>query len=294
MDGVLVVDKPAGITSHDVVASARRALRESRIGHTGTLDPMATGVLPLAIGRATRLAQFLTASDKQYVARIQLGLVTDTYDVTGREVSRVPAAPTREEVLIALETLTGDYLQAPPPYSAKRVGGKRAYDLARAERPIQPPSVPVSVRRLELIEFSGDRVTVDVTCTAGFYVRSLAHGLGERLGVGGCLEGLRRTRSGEFPVEDAVTMAVLAGEPEMAARRVLPLERLLPFLPSVTVTAEGEKRVSHGRVVDPAHFSGRPPGAADWIRLLGPDGALLALARPENPSGSLHPSVVLI
>jgi tRNA pseudouridine55 synthase len=295
MDGVLVIDKPSGMTSHDVVASARRALGESRIGHTGTLDPMATGVLPLAIGRATRLAQFLTASDKQYVATIQLGLTTDTYDVTGRELTRVAAAPSREAVLNALDGLRGDYLQAPPPYSAKRVAGKRAYDLARAERPVQPAAVPVSVRRLELVDLHGDVATVDVTCSAGFYVRSLAFDLGHRLGFGGCLQALRRTRSGEFTLEDAVTLGVLAGEPAAAARRVLAMERLLPRLPVVTVTAEGEKRVSHGRVVEAAHVAaGFPSPPTDWVRVIGPSGALLALARPGRPAGALHPSVVLM
>ena len=294
IDGILVIDKPSGITSHDVVASARRALRESRIGHTGTLDPLATGVLPLAIGRATRLAQFLTASDKQYVATIQLGLTTDTYDVTGRELTRVAAAPDRAAVITALHDLSGDYLQAPPPYSAKRVGGKRAYDLARADRPVQPAAVPVSVRRLDLVELTGDRAIVEVTCSAGFYVRSLASELGHRLGVGGCLRDLRRTRSGEFSLDDAVTMEVLAGNPTAAAARVLSMERLLPRLPAVIVTAEGEERVSHGRVVEPAHVRGPLPGATDWVRLIGPSGALLALARPVRPAGSLHPSVVLM
>ncbi len=294
IDGVLVIDKPSGLTSHDVVASARRALGESRIGHTGTLDPMATGVLPLAIGRATRLAQFLTASEKEYVARIQLGLTTDTYDVTGREVARVHAAPTRDAVMEALAMLRGDYLQAPPPYSAKRVGGKRAYDLARAERPVQPPSVPVTVSRLELLDLSGDVLALHVTCSAGFYVRSLAYDLGQRLGVGGCLQALRRIRSGEFIADEAVSFEVLASDPHAAAARVLPLERLLPRLPAVTVTAEGEKRVSHGRTVEPVHLAGLPPARSDWVRVFGPSGVLLALAKPGIPGGSLHPSVVLM
>jgi tRNA pseudouridine55 synthase len=294
MDGVLVVDKPSGMTSHDVVASARRALRESRIGHTGTLDPLATAVLPLAIGRATRLAQFLTAADKQYVAAIQLGITTDTYDITGRELSRVAAAPVRDAVVAALHELSGDYLQAPPPYSAKRVAGKRAYDLARAERPVQPPAVPVSVRRLELVDLAGDIAIVEVTCSAGFYVRSLAFDLGQRLGVGGCLRALRRTRSGEFAVDDAVTMEVLAGSPAVAADRVLSMEQLLPRVPAVVVTAEGQTRVAHGRVVEPTHLADVAPSSAEWVRLIGPSGALLALARPARPAGSLHPSVVLM
>jgi tRNA pseudouridine55 synthase len=294
LHGVLVVDKPEGLTSHDVVASARRALRESRIGHTGTLDPMATGVLPLAIGRATRLAQFLTASDKQYLARIQLGLTTDTYDVTGRELTRTDATPAREAVLAALAALTGSYLQAPPAFSAKRVGGKRAYDLARAERPVQPSAVPVVVRRLELIELDGNIVTVAVTCSAGFYVRSLAFDLGQRLGIGGCLQSLRRTRSGEFGLEVAVTMEILMGDPGKAAGQVLPMERLLPRMPAVTVTPEGEERVSHGRSIEAVHLASLPPEPSEWVRLMGQSGALLALARPGQPAGALHPSVVLM
>jgi tRNA pseudouridine55 synthase len=138
-------------------------------------------------------------------------------------------------------------------------------------------------------------VVVDVTCSAGFYVRSLAFDLGHRLGVGGCLQALRRTRSGEFDLDDAVTVGVLAGEPVSAALRVLPMERLLPRLPSVTVTAEGQERVSHGRVVEPAHVAeGLAPKTADWVRVIGPSGALLALARPGQPAGALHPSVVLM
>jgi tRNA pseudouridine55 synthase len=292
--GVLVVDKPAGMTSHDVVAAARRALRESRIGHTGTLDPMATGVLPLAIGRATRLSQFLTASDKQYVARIRLGITTDTYDTTGRELTRVDAVPTREAVDAALATLTGTYLQSPPPYSAKRVGGKRAYDLARAERPVQPPAVTVTVKRLELLHLSHNIVTADVICSAGFYVRSLAFDLGQRLGVGGCLEALQRTRSGDFTLEEAVSVATLMEDPAAAAGRALPMERLLPRLPAVTVTPEGEERVSHGRIIEPVHLVSGPPGLSEWVRLLAPSGALLALGRPAEPAGSLHPSLVLM
>ena len=292
--GVLVVDKPEGITSHDVVAMARRTLHESRIGHTGTLDPLATGVLPLAIGRATRLVQFLAASEKDYTARIRLGLTTDTYDITGREVARADARVTPEAVARELETMKGGYLQAPPPYSAKKVANRRAYDLARAGNPVQPAAVPVSVFRLELVGLEADVATVEVTCSAGFYVRSLAHDLGQRLGIGACLEALRRTRSGEFALEQAVTVSMLVSESAAAASHVLPIERLLPQLPAVTVTPEGEKRVSHGREVDPAHLAGELPGSSDWVRLMSPTGTLLALAKPRGTVASLHPSVVLI
>jgi len=307
IDGVLVIDKPAGMTSHDVVASARRSLREGRIGHTGTLDPMATGVLPLAIGRATRLVQFLTASDKTYIARVQLGLSTDTYDVTGRETARVDARVAGEEVEAALEGFRGTYLQAPPPYSAKKIDNRRAYDLARAGAAVHPAAVPVSVRSLALTRFEDATATLEVTCSAGFYVRSLAHDLGQRLGVGGCLASLRRTRSGEFTLNGGIGLDLLVGDAVAAAARVVPLENLLPTIPALTVTSEGEKRVAHGRTVENAHVQATAASAdvagggderravsSDWVRLLSPAGTLLALARPERHSGALHPSVVLI
>ena len=294
MNGVLVVDKPAGMTSHDVVATARRALGESRIGHTGTLDPMATGVLPLAIGRATRLVQFLTASDKEYVAEIRLGLTTDTYDVTGAAVAETEPSVTRDDLAAALQTLMGDYLQAPPPYSAKKIGNRRAYDLARAGQAVQPAAVPVSVRRLELTAFDGVTATVEVTCSAGFYIRALAHEVGLRLRTGGCLAALRRTRSGEFALAEALRLETVARDREAAAASVIPLERLLIAVPAVTVTEEGERRVSHGRDVEAAHLESLAPEADAWVRLLKADGALLAVARPRRPGGSLHPSVVLI
>src|SRR5688572_4647004 len=164
MDGVLVVDKPAGLTSHDVVAAARRAFNEQRIGHTGTLDPLATGVLPLAIGRATRLVRFLTASDKDYDATIRFGLTTDSYDVTGAETSRSDRIPSREEVERGLAALRGEYLQMPPAYSAKKVGGKRAYAMARRDEAVELTAVPVTVSRAELVTLDGATARVGITC----------------------------------------------------------------------------------------------------------------------------------
>src|SRR5688500_15245946 len=172
MTGVLVIDKPQGLTSHDVVAVARRALGETRIGHTGTLDPLATGVLPLAIGRATRLARFLTASDKDYDATIRFGLTTDSYDVTGTETGRTDAAPSSEAVARAIESLRGEYLQMPPAFSAKKVDGRRAYAHARRAEPVALTAVPVRVSRAELLSVSGPQARVALTSSAGFYVRS--------------------------------------------------------------------------------------------------------------------------
>jgi tRNA pseudouridine55 synthase len=302
---VLVVDKPQGPTSHDVVAAARRALRERRIGHTGTLDPLATGVLPLACGRATRLVRFLTASDKDYDATIVFGLTTDTGDVTGAETSRSGARPERDALRRAVESLTGDYLQTPPAYSAKKVGGTRAYELARRHEQVALTPVTVSVPRVTLIGFDGNAARISLTCSAGFYVRSFATALGEQVGTGACLESLRRTRSGDFTLTDAVPLADVIEHPERAAERMVPLDRLLETFPAVRVTGDERVRVSHGQQLEPAAAaleaaptgSRLPTGAApsgEWFRLLDSEGHLVALATPGKRPGSLHPAVVLI
>lgn len=286
MDGVLVVDKPERLTSHDVVAAARRALGERRIGHTGTLDPLATGVLPLACGRATRLVRFLTASDKDYDATIRFGVVTDTCDVTGTELARTEARPERAAVERAVAALTGSYLQRPPAYSAKKVAGRRAYELARGDEAVELTPVPVTVSRAELVGFDGTTARVRLTCSAGFYVRTFALTVGELVGTGACLEALRRTRSGEFSLADAVPLDDVVSAPEDAAVRMVPLDRLLGGFPAVQLTAEQRRQVSHGREV----ASGV---SAPWVRLLDPDGHLVAVATTARP-GALHPAVVLI
>lgn len=294
MDGVIVVDKPEGLTSHDVVSAARRLLGEKRIGHTGTLDPMATGVLPLVCGRATRLVRFLSASDKDYEATIRFGITTDTLDITGEETSHTGGTPSREALLQALDELTGAYLQTPPAYSAKKVGGRRAYDFARKAETVELTPVPVRVPRVELTAFEGETATVSLTCSAGFYVRVFASRLGEITGTGACLAALRRTRSGEFGLDGAVSLDDL-GQDEPLASWLIPMEQLLPGLPALRLTGEGLIRVSHGRVVEAADLiSPGPSDPPEWVRLLDPGGALVALATPGAAPGSLHPSVVLI
>ena len=327
MDGVLVIDKPEGLTSHDVVATARRALGETRIGHTGTLDPLATGVLPLAIGRATRLVRFLTASDKDYEATIRFGVTTDSYDVTGAETGRTDCVPTRSAVLTAIEALTGDYLQVPPAFSAKKVEGRRAYSLARLGQAVTLTPVPVRVSRSELLDFTDGAARVSLTCSAGFYVRTFAHGLGEITGTGACLEALRRTRSGEFGLDVAISMTGLRDASGPGASLVA-LERLLAGFPAVTLTARGRVHVSHGRELSAEDYAtstlatstlatstlatstpatstratatqaigtnGNGPLDAPWVRLFDDAGTLVALATPGQAPGSLHPSVVLV
>lgn len=311
MDGVLVVDKPPGPTSHDVVARVRRALAFRKIGHTGTLDPMATGVLPLVIGRATRLARFMTQADKGYDAVLRLGITTDTYDATGArttlpELAQADSATaaravTTDAIERALDGFRGTYPQRPPPFSAKKREGERAYRRARRGEAVVMPPVQVTVRRLELDEHEGDRVRLLVDCTAGFYVRSLAHDLGRALGCGAHLEALRRVRSGSFTLDDAVALGDVEERPELAQARIVPLRALLPGLPGFTLSRRGTERVSHGQDVGPRDLAGHEqpntaggdPDSGEMVRLLAEDGALVAIAVRRAPAGVLHPVVVL-
>lgn len=306
-DGVLVLDKPEGPTSHDVVTLTRRLLGVSRIGHTGTLDPMATGVLPLVIGKATRLAQFLTASDKSYDATIAFGRTTDTYDARGRETSACAARPTREQLDRAIAGFRGAFAQTPPAFSAKNIDGERAYDLARkAARkaaagveapgpPVRPNPVTVTVRRIEVVDFDGDTARLTMTVSAGFYVRSLAHDLGEALGCGALLSALRRTRSGEFGLGPAIPLAdALQSTRDDLATRVLPMSALLSDLPAVRLRGPANlERLKNGVEMGPADVVSPAPPAAPIVRILGADGDLVALARPARTEGSLHGWVVL-
>jgi tRNA pseudouridine55 synthase len=306
MHGVLVVDKPAGLTSHDVVARARRALREKRIGHTGTLDPMATGVLPLVVGRATRLASMLSGAAKTYEAGIRLGCATDTYDATGRVAGHpdepvaasltipAPDGITAADVDAALERFRGAYAQAPPPFSAKKIGGLAAYTLARRQQAVALAPVPVIVSELVLRGYRDGLAEVRVTASAGFYVRSLAHDLGAALGCGAHLASLRRTRAGPFHEAQAVPLETVQAEGVAAASRVIPMDALLEDLPAARLTVAGARRAGHGNVVGPGDLEGPAPVLSGGrIRLLDGQGRLLGLAE-ARPGGLLQPVVVLV
>jgi tRNA pseudouridine55 synthase len=311
MDGVLIVDKPLGPTSHDVVARARRALREKRIGHTGTLDPLATGVLPLVIGRATRLASLLSSTDKEYEASVRLGAATATYDAAERLALRgpPPSAPPVEAAQVeeALASFRGAFEQMPPPYSAKKVGGVRSYKLARKNTPAELRAVEVTVHELTLLGLEQGVVRLRILASPGFYVRSLAHDLGAKLGCGGHLEALRRTRAASFGLELAIALDDLEAGAEAAAARLIPLEALLPDLPAVRLTERGGRRASHGNFLTPEDWSGTGPvpdsaGRAPEsgtgpvrtrVRLFDEAGRLLGIAE-SGPDGILRPSIVLV
>jgi tRNA pseudouridine55 synthase len=294
VDGALVIDKPAGPTSHDVVARVRRATGMSRIGHTGTLDPLATGVLPLVIGRATRLAQFLMADRKEYLAEVRFGATSATYDAEG-PIAAGAGSCTADDVAAALEAFRGTFQQTPPPYSAKKVEGTRAYKLARRDQTVAIAPVAVTVDALDLLAFDQGTARLRVVSSSGFYVRSLAHDLGQRVGCGAYLESLRRTRAGAFDLAAAVPLDAVEREGAAALERVIPMERLLPDAEAVRLTAEGVRRASHGNTVRPSDVAGPPPGpsSSGLYRLLGPRDELVALA-DARPDGALHPTIVLV
>jgi tRNA pseudouridine55 synthase len=310
MNGALIVDKPAGPTSHDVVARARRAIGISRIGHTGTLDPLATGVLPLVVGRATRLAQFLTGDEKEYLAGVRLGAATETYDAEDRVImdddgrpvllQPPPMSPDLPEstVVEALGEFVGTYWQVPPPYSAKKIGGTPAYVLARLRKQVEIKPVQVTVAELVLVRYAEGLATVKVVCSSGFYVRSLAHDLGQRLGCGAHLESLRRVRAGEFGISQAVPLDVIESEGSRALALLVPMTELLSKLPHVVVNERGARRAAHGNalgVEDLWQAERTVPPSAPFgpVRVLDADGALLAISEPAE-GGLLQPVVVLV
>lgn len=310
MNGILIVDKPSGPTSHDIVARVRKVVALRRIGHTGTLDPLATGVLPLVLGRATRLSQFLSADEKEYVAEIRLGASSDTYDAWGRLQPGTPDVdprrwPSADHVEDVLSEFRGTYWQTPPPFSAKKIAGTPAYRFARRDQAVELRPVSVNVSELELVSCVGSLVRLRLVCSAGFYVRTLAHELGLRLGCGGYLEALRRLRVGSFRVENAVPLETVERAGTNALRYLLPMNHLLEEYPTVVVNPRGLKRATHGNALGPEDLEGPPPsdffeaavspgeGAMPKARVVDADGALLAIAEPVS-GGLLHPVVVLV
>ena len=302
-DGLLIIDKPAGPTSHDVVQRVRRLLGTRRVGHGGTLDPDATGVLLVAAGQATRFFPYLAAERKVYEGRIRLGFSTDTYDASGS-----PASPERtdwpspEALAGAMSAFVGDILQTPPRFSAKKLAGRPVYKMARAGEEFSLAPSPITVFRFDLRDFRAPFVDFEAACSSGTYIRSLAHDLGAKLGCGAHLASLRRTSVGPYGLADAVALADLeeAADRGEAGRYILPLEGLLPGVPAITVLPEAEIRVRNGSPLEAAHLAAplpelpAEPEACPFVRLFSGSGTLLALARPAAGGGGLHPFLVII
>jgi tRNA pseudouridine55 synthase len=293
VDGVIVVDKPERLTSHDVVNRMRRLADTRKVGHLGTLDPMATGVLPLVIGRATRLAQFFFTGEKKYEARIRFGWATDTYDREGTPISdAVEPHFTRDELEAALAPFRGIFLQTPPQFSAKKVAGTPAYKLARKQIAVDLHPVEVHVFKLEVAAFDGITAQVRVHCSAGTYLRSIAHEAGQRLGCGAFLDALRRTASGEFTTEIAHPLENLQ---ELAAagrlaEALIPPSRLLPEFPNAPVDALTAGQIRQGKDFRLSPFTARH--GAKFVKAISQEGDLIAIGEARLPN-LYHPVTVL-
>jgi tRNA pseudouridine55 synthase len=293
VDGVIVVDKPQGLTSHDVVNRMRRLANTRRVGHLGTLDPMATGVLPLVLGRATRLAQFFSSGEKTYDARIQFGWSTDTYDREGERVSE-PVEPrfTRTELDAALGQFRGAFLQTPPPFSAKKIAGTPAYRLARKGTPVDLPPVQVHVFELDLLEFDGATARILLRCSAGTYLRGIAHDVGRALGCGAFLTALRRTASGEFAQAQAFSLDTLGDLSHAGNLReaLIPAARVLPEFPNALVDTLTAGQIRQGRDFRLSPFVER--SGSKYVKAVSPEGDLIAIGEVRLPH-VYHPILVL-
>jgi tRNA pseudouridine55 synthase len=289
MNGVLLVDKPAGLTSHDVVNRIRRMLKQRSVGHLGTLDPMATGLLPLVTGSLTRLAQFYTASPKAYEGSVRFGFTTDTYDAEGEPTSEPQTVVLdRDRLWAAAAKFQGSLSQMPPPFSAKKIQGVPAYKLARKKKDVPLAPVEVEIKLFEILDCSGDVATFRAEVSSGTYMRSIAHDLGRELGCGGHLLSLRRTRSGEFQIADAHTIEQIeeGTRLEKWGEIFLHPRTLLPQMPSVTATDEMAARIRSGRAVNLPDFS-----RARQVKVFYGQRDLIAIA--TRVAGTLfHPGIV--
>ncbi len=312
MNGALIIDKPAGLTSHDVVGRVRKIIGNRRVGHTGTLDPFATGVLVVLVGRATRLAQFLSGAEKEYEAVIRFGYATDTGDVTGTPVedevhakARRPQSFGKEEIEAAMASLRGEIQQVPPMYSAKKVGGRKLYELARQGEEVDRLPVSVIINEFEWI--SGDReflqvnhggstdLQVRVVCSAGTYIRTLAEDLGKKLGVGAHVAQLRRTRAGRFAIGDSAALETLS---ELAAagaveKILISAHDVLAHLPSVAVSEQDARRVLNGMNLHVPAETGSAWDHEQSVRISNAAGELLAVGLYDQDKQEIHPQVVI-
>jgi tRNA pseudouridine55 synthase len=289
MNGLLIVDKAGGMTSHDVVARVRRATGESSIGHLGTLDPMATGVLPLLLGKYTRLAQFFGALEKTYTGTIRFGFATDTYDAEGQATGEsVPVSLTLEQVRSAAAPFHGEMEQMPPPFSAKKIDGKKAYELARAGETPKLKPAKITIKAFEITALDGDTAAFAMSVSAGGYVRSVAHELGIALGCGAHLASLRRVAAGPFVIEDAIPLAEIEAQTGRELEEKMPHPRaLLPDLPSVTADAFSAGRLRNGAAVNLPEFSSAP-----MVKIFEGQRNLIAIGR--RLAGTLFQPIVVL
>jgi len=277
--GILLVDKPGGMTSHDVVAAVRRHVRPLRVGHTGTLDPLASGLLILCVGEATKLAGFIEAEGKTYRVVALLGVQTDTQDVSGTVISQAPVENlTEDRIREAALMSTGSIEQRPPAFSAIKVGGVRAYARARKHEDVSLKPRQVEIKRLDIESIELPRVRFMVECSKGTYVRALCSDLGAALGVGGCMESLRRLSIGSFSVADAKSLSELTSR-DSILQALVPSPRALPHMPVVLCTEEQAEQLAHGMAIEVTKQICLPDPAGSWAQALTPDGGLLAVGQ---------------
>ena len=280
MNGIIVIDKPQEWTSNDVVSRLRRVFNTRRIGHGGTLDPMATGVLPVFVGRATRGVEFFEHAEKVYEATLRFGLTTDTEDITGKTITECEVSLTEADVLAVLPKFRGDILQVPPMYSAIKVNGQKLYDLARKGREVERQPRPITIHELELLEFSGNEARLRVRCSKGTYIRTLCKDIGEALGCGGCMAALRRVEAGEYTLEGSIPLRQLldiseAGEDVEHLLR--PVDTMFASHEKLCLTEKQARLVKNGNAFTANCADGT-------YRVYAPDGEFLALCKAEGGS----------
>ena len=274
MNGIVIIDKPAGWTSQDVVSKLRGVFKTRRIGHGGTLDPMATGVLPVFVGRATRGVEFFEHAHKTYEAVLQLGITTDTEDITGNVLEEKPVCVTENEFLSVLEQFRGEIQQIPPMYSAIKVNGQKLYDLARKGKEVERKSRTITIFKLECLEFSGNQAKILVHCSKGTYIRTLCKDIGAALGCGGCMAALRRVQAGDYTIDQAVSLQTLV-ESENPEIYLAPVDSLFAEYDKLVLTPNQEKRCRNGN-----SFSISLPDGQ--YRAYSQNGEFLMLAKVEN------------
>ena len=289
MNGIVIVDKPQGWTSQDVTARLRRVFSTRRIGHGGTLDPMATGVLPVFVGRATRAVEFFEHAEKTYEATLRLGMKTDTQDITGTVLEERPVTVTEQDILNVLPAFRGEILQIPPMYSALKVNGQKLYDLARKGKEVERQPRSITIHELELLHFDGQDARIRVRCSKGTYIRTLCNDIGEKLGCGGCMEELLRSKVGRYSLEESHTLAQVeaAVADGTIQDMIYPVEEVLADYPALYADSYGDRLLANGNplsdnLVSPQHKEG-------WVRMYASDGTFTGIFQWDKGKKKYYP-----
>lgn len=296
-NGVINIYKEKGFTSHDVVAKMRGICKQKKIGHTGTLDPDAVGVLPVCLGSATRLCDMLTDRDKEYIACMQLGVVTDTQDMSGEILAEKEVVASEEAVTEAIHSFVGEYAQVPPMYSALKVDGKKLYELARQGKEVERKPRPVTIYEIEILNISLPRVTMRVACSKGTYIRTLCHDIGDKLGCGGAMVSLQRTRAGQFRMDTAITLSALEKlrDEDKIAEVLIPVDEMFAELAAVHVQEEAVKMLENGNLFSIRYvMERRMYGDGEEVRVYNSTGRFFGIYSFEGKSRQFKPKKMFL